>query len=87
VLYRVIVARQMTSLALRLIRQRERCSMEAALTRLQHGAWPAPDSVKEFLDQRLPATTRELRVPERIYAKKLSETLDFLERYAEGDDL
>ena len=86
VLYRVIVARQMTRLALRLIRQRERCGMEDAISKLDKGTWPAPDSVKAFLAERRSMTARGLRVPEQAYVKKLSETLDFLERYAEGDD-
>ena len=86
VLYRVIVARQMTRLALRLIRQRERCGMEAAISKLDQGTWPAPDSVKAFLAERRSTAARGLRVPEQTYVKKLSATLDFLERYAEGED-
>ncbi len=87
VLYRVIVARQMTRLALRLIRQRERCGMEDAISKLDQGAWPAPDSVKAFLAERRGTAARGLRVPEQAYVKRLSATLDFLERYAEGEDL
>nr|MBN1858478.1 hypothetical protein [Candidatus Bipolaricaulota bacterium] len=85
VLYRVIVARQMTRLALQLIRQRERCSHEAAATKLRQGTWPAPDSVKAFLEQRLPAA-RGLRVSEEVYAAQLSGTVGFLESYAEGKE-
>lgn len=82
-LYRVIVARQLAGLALQLIRQQEHCGVERAAAKLRHGTWPAPDSVKAFLKQRLPAA-RGLRVPERIYSENLSETVDFLARYAEG---
>ncbi len=84
VLYRVLVARQMTRLAVRLIRQRERCSNEVAATKLQQGNWPAPDSIRAFLGQRLP-TAHGLRVSEKVYAAQLSETVGFLERYAEGE--